>query len=63
VSRFVTEGEKAPEYYRKTKSLDRRIRTFKAVFGRFKKLRLTDTNPFEKVEAHELPRTDPREGC
>ena len=54
--RNVPEGEKAPEYARKKKSLDSRIRTLKAVFGWFKRLRLTDANPFEKVEAPEMDR-------
>ena len=54
--RRVVEDEKAPEYVRKKKSLDSRIRTLKAVFSWFKRLRLIDDNPFEKVAAPEMDR-------
>jgi integrase len=50
------EGEAAPEYARRTKSLDSRLRTLKAVFSWFKSMRLVDANPFEKVEAPDLDR-------
>lgn len=54
--RKVAEGEQAPSYKRKTKSLDSRIRSLKAVFGWFKSLRLVDANPFEDVAAPKLDR-------
>lgn len=49
-------GKKATDEARKKKSLDSRIRTLKAVFGWFVKLRLCAFNPFEKVEQPELDR-------
>jgi len=49
--RKVAEGETAPEYVRKKKSLDSRLRSLKAIFGWFKKLRFVEKNPFEAVEA------------
>jgi integrase len=52
----LKEGEQAPAYGRKTKSLDSRIRTLKAVFGWFVSLQLLDANPFEKIEQPELDR-------
>ena len=47
-------GEEAPAYRRKAKSLDGRLRTLKAAFGWFKKLRLVESNPFEAVAPPEL---------
>jgi site-specific recombinase XerD len=41
---------------RKTKSLDSRIRTLKALFGWFKELHLVDANPFENVALPEMDR-------
>ncbi len=54
--RKVREGEAAPAYDRKAKSLDSRIRSLKAIFGWFKSLRLVDTNPFAGVTGPELDR-------
>jgi site-specific recombinase XerD len=54
------DGEKPPDYARKPKSLDSRIRTLKAVFGWFKQLRLVDANPFEAVPAPKLDRHEVR---
>lgn len=54
--RKVKEGEVAPGYRRKPKSLDGRIRTLKAAFAWFKKLYLVDANPFENVTPPELDR-------
>jgi len=52
----LKEGEVAPTRKRKTKSLDSRIRSLKAIFGWFVSLRLLDANPFEKVALPELDR-------
>jgi integrase len=49
-------GDEAAGRKRKTKSLDSRIRTLKAIFGWFVSLRLLDANPFEKVALPELDR-------
>lgn len=54
--RKVRKGEPVETQARKTKSLDSRIRTLKAVFGWFKNLRLVDANPFEHVAAPEMDR-------
>jgi integrase len=54
--RKLKAGEQAPAYRRRLKSLDSRLRTLKALFGWFVKLRLVDANPFEKVEQPELDR-------
>jgi integrase len=54
--RTVKKGEKVPGLPRRTKSLDSRIRTLKAVFGWFKAMRLVNENPFEKVTAPEMDR-------
>jgi site-specific recombinase XerD len=54
--RKVKEGEATPRRARKAKSLDGRIRTLKAVFGWFQRLRLVNENPFEKVAPPELDR-------
>jgi integrase len=51
-------GEEAKAYNRTTKSLDSRIRTLKAVFAWFKRLRLVDANPFEGVAPPELDRNE-----
>src|SRR5438552_13179152 len=42
--RVLKDGEEAEEYARRIKSLDSRLRTLKAVFTWFKKLRLVDAN-------------------
>lgn len=52
--RKVKPGDEAATQARRAKSLDSRIRSLKAVFGWFKKLRLVETNPFEKVTAPEM---------
>jgi site-specific recombinase XerD len=52
----LKKGEQAPAYRRKTKSLDSRVRTLKAVFSWLLRLRLVESNPFEKVEQPELDR-------
>jgi integrase len=44
------------EYARKTKSLDSRLRTLKAVFSWFVDLRLMSRNPFENIEQPEMDR-------
>ena len=54
--RVVKEGEKAPDYARRAKSLDSRLRSLKAVFGWLASLRLVNANPFEKVAPPELDR-------
>lgn len=54
--RVLAEGETAPEYSRKKKSLDSRIRSLKAIFGWFKKLRVVEENPFEGVESPKMDR-------
>src|SRR5207248_2134419 len=54
--RKPTEGQAAPAYQRKPKSLDSRIRTLKATFAWLKSMRLVDTNPFEHVRGPELDR-------
>jgi integrase len=56
--KFVRKRDKegAPEFPRKAKSLDSRLRTLKAVFTWFKKLRLVEGNPFEGVAQPELDR-------
>ncbi len=52
----VRKGETNPTQPRKTKSLDSRIRTLKATFGWFKKLRLVDANAFKDIAAPEMDR-------
>ncbi|HVS39667.1 MAG TPA: hypothetical protein VMS17_29190 [Gemmataceae bacterium] len=54
--RNVPTGCNANTQSRKAKSLDSRIRTLKALFGWFKKIRVVDSNPFEDVTAPELDR-------
>lgn len=54
--RNLAVGEEAPEYARKAKSQDSRLRTLKAVFGWFVSLRLADGNPFENVATPKLDR-------
>jgi integrase len=54
--RKLREGEQAPNFGRKTKSLDSRIRSLKAIFGWFRTLRLVNANPFENITAPELDR-------
>ena len=54
--RNVPEGDVANTQARKAKSLDSRIRTLKAAFGWFQKLRIVDSNPFEDVTAPEMDR-------
>src|SRR5579875_3067481 len=44
------------EYARKTKSLDSRLRTLKAVFGWFIDMHLLEKNPFENVDQPEMDR-------
>jgi integrase len=48
------DDEKVPEYGRKKKSLDSRLRTLKAVFSWFKQLKLVEANPFAEVEQPDL---------
>ncbi len=48
------EGDLAEEYARKTKSLDSRLRTLKAVFSWFVDMRLLEKNPFDNVEQPEM---------
>jgi len=50
------EDDIVAEYGRKTKSLDSRLRTLKAVFGWFIDLHLMEKNPFENVEQPEMDR-------
>jgi integrase len=50
------EGEVVPVYTRATKSLDSRLRTLKAIFSWFKKLRLVDASPFANVSQPEMDR-------
>jgi integrase len=52
----IKTDEVVPTQKRKTKSLDSRIRTLKAIFNWFVSLRLLDSNPFEKVAAPEMDR-------
>ena len=55
--RKKTEGmTEPPTLARKTKSLDSRVRTLKAVFGWLKRLGLVEGNPFAKVELPDLDR-------
>lgn len=54
--RRLKAGEAAPDYARRAKSLDSRIRTLKAVFAWLVKLRLVDANPFAAVAPPELDR-------
>jgi site-specific recombinase XerD len=56
--RNLKAGERATGYARRSKSLDSRIRTLKAVFAWFKKLRLVDANPFEKVSPPDMDRPE-----
>lgn len=51
-----TERDDAEEFARKTKSLDSRLRTLKAVFGWFVDMHVLEGNPFDKVEQPELDR-------
>jgi integrase len=50
------EDDLVAEYARKTKSLDSRLRTLKAVFGWFVDMHLVTGNPFDKVEQPEMDR-------
>jgi integrase len=50
------EDDIVAEYARKTKSLDTRLRTLKAVFGWFVDMHLLSGNPFEHVEQPEMDR-------
>ena len=50
------EDDVVAEYARKTKSLDSRLRTLKAVFGWFVDMHLLSGNPFEHVEQPEMDR-------
>lgn len=50
------EDEVVEEFARKTKSLDTRLRTLKAVFGWFVDMHLLSGNPFEHVEQPEMDR-------
>jgi integrase len=52
----VKPGEKAPMRVRRAETLDSRLRTLKAAFGWFKRLRLVGSNPFEGVVLPELDR-------
>lgn len=54
--RKLREGEVAPAYQRKPKSVDGRIRTLKAVFAWFESLGLVDANPFECIPPPALDR-------
>src|SRR5947208_1578605 len=56
--RKLKEGEAAPAYARKGKSLDSRLRTLKAVFEHFRTMSppLVDANPFAGVELPKLDR-------
>lgn len=54
--RKLRAGEVAPDYARRAKSLHSRIRTLKAVFGWFEKIRLVDANPFAGVDPPALDR-------
>jgi integrase len=50
------EDDIVAQYARKTKSLDSRLRTLKAVFGWFVNLHLLSGNPFDNVEQPEMDR-------
>ncbi|HEY7328607.1 MAG TPA: hypothetical protein VH592_13265 [Gemmataceae bacterium] len=50
------EDDVVAEYARKTKSLDSRLRTLKAVFRWFVDMHLLPNNPFDKVEPPEMDR-------
>ncbi len=53
--RKLKEGEIVPTYQRKAKSSQTRIRSLKAIFGRFAKMKLVAANPFAEIS---LPKVD-----
>jgi site-specific recombinase XerD len=54
----VKPGERAPAHKRRPETLDSQLRMLKAGFTWFKRLRLVDCNPFEKVELPDLDRRE-----